>query len=94
MTISLKSSLMATIIALLLMTCGLGWVAVSQLSAANDRLSEFADHKLPVVRSLGEIRYAATRLRVRSARLAQITDAVLSNTEMTAAAINVIEVRN
>ncbi len=75
MTISLKSSLMATIIALLLMTCGLGWVAVSQLSAANDRISEFADHKLPLVRSLGEIRYAATRLRVRSARLAQITDA-------------------
>ncbi len=75
MTISLKTSLMATIIALLLMTCGLGWVAVSQLSAANERISEFADHKLPLVRSLGEIRYATTRLRVRSARLAQITDA-------------------
>lgn len=75
MNISLKSSLMATIIALLLMTCGLGWVAVSQLSAANERISEFADHKLPLVRSLGEIRYATTRLRVRSARLAQITDA-------------------
>jgi methyl-accepting chemotaxis protein len=75
MTISLKTSLMATIVALLLMTCGLGWVAVSQLSAANDRISEFADHKLPLVRSLGEIRYATTRLRVRSARLAQITDA-------------------
>ncbi len=75
MAISLKTSLMATIIALLLMTCGLGWVSVSQLSSANDRLSEFADHKLPLVRSLGDIRYAATRLRVRSARLAQITDA-------------------
>lgn len=75
MTISLKTSLMATIIALLLMTCGLGWVAVSQLSAANERITEFADHKLPLVRSLGEIRYATTRLRVRSARLAQITDA-------------------
>ncbi len=75
MNVSLKSSLMATIIALLLMTCGLGWVAVSQLSAANERISEFADHKLPLVRSLGEIRYATTRLRVRSARLAQITDA-------------------
>ncbi|CAI9411052.1 hypothetical protein ANOBCDAF_02384 [Pleomorphomonas sp. T1.2MG-36] len=75
MTISLKTSLMATIVALLLMTCGLGWVAVSQLSAANERISEFADHKLPLVRSLGEIRYATTRLRVRSARLAQITDA-------------------
>ncbi|WP_370675536.1 methyl-accepting chemotaxis protein [Pleomorphomonas sp. PLEO] len=75
MTFSLKSSLVATIIVLLLMTCGLGWVAVSQLSAANERISEFADHKLPLVRSLGEIRYAATRLRVRSARLAQITDA-------------------
>jgi methyl-accepting chemotaxis protein len=75
MTISLKTSLMATIIALLLMTCGLGWVAVSQLSAANERISEFAEHKLPLVRSLGEIRYATTRLRVRSARLAQITDA-------------------
>jgi methyl-accepting chemotaxis protein len=75
MTISLKTSLMATIISLLLMTCGLGWVAVSQLSAANERISEFADHKLPLVRSLGEIRYATTRLRVRSARLAQITDA-------------------
>ena len=75
MTISLKTSLMATIIALLLMTCGLGWVAVSQLSASNERISEFADHRLPLVRSLGEIRYATTRLRVRSARLAQITDA-------------------
>jgi methyl-accepting chemotaxis protein len=74
MSVSLKTSLVSTILALTLSICGLGWISVTRLALTNEFVSHISDEHLPIIESLGDIRYAVTRLRVRTARLAQITD--------------------
>jgi methyl-accepting chemotaxis protein len=74
MSLSIKSSLIAIIAVLTLAIVGLGWVSLNRLSVTNAYVTHISSEHLPLIESLGEIRYAVTRLRVRTARLAQITD--------------------
>jgi methyl-accepting chemotaxis protein len=71
---SIKTSLIAIVSALLLLLMGQGWSALSKLGAINLKMEDIAGNWLPSVKQLGEVKYSAVRYRVASLRVLLATD--------------------
>ncbi|WP_341991021.1 methyl-accepting chemotaxis protein [Azorhizobium sp. AG788] len=68
MRISLKQSLTAVIVLLLVCLVSEGWLAHAQLKAVNSRMEEITEDWLPSIQQLGQIEYRITRYRLSAVR--------------------------
>jgi methyl-accepting chemotaxis protein len=70
MRLTLKFSLIAIVSLLLLISAGQGFVAITKIQTVNAKTEDIATNWLPSVRLLGQIKYAATRTRLSTFRVA------------------------
>jgi methyl-accepting chemotaxis protein len=75
MRLTVKASLLGIVSILVVLLIGQAWTALSRAAAINANAEDIATNWLPATKSLGEVKYWATRIRVVGARLLMTTDA-------------------
>jgi methyl-accepting chemotaxis protein len=75
MRLTVKMSLLGIVCLLVVLLMGQAWTALSRAAAINANAEDIATNWLPATKSLGEVKYWATRIRVVGARLLMTTDA-------------------
>lgn len=74
MRLTVKSSLIGTIILLLACLVGQGVLSTVQLQKVSENAEEISTNWLPSVRALGDVKYGMTRLRVAGVRMLTVQD--------------------
>lgn len=74
MRLTVKSSLIGTIVLLLACLVGQGVLSTAQLQKVAENAEEISTNWLPSVRALGDVKYSMTRLRVAGVRMLTVED--------------------
>ncbi|MGR7994609.1 methyl-accepting chemotaxis protein [Xanthobacter sp. ZOL 2024] len=74
MRLTVKNSLIGTILLLLACLVGQGVLSTAQLARVAENAEEISTNWLPSVRALGEVKYAMTRIRVAAVRMLMVQD--------------------
>ncbi len=75
MRLTVKNSLIGTILLLLACLVGQGVLSTAQLARVAENADEISTNWLPSVRALGEVKYAMTRIRVVAVRMLMVQEA-------------------
>jgi methyl-accepting chemotaxis protein len=75
MRLSVKNALLGILTALALLLAGQAWTAISQTAAMNANAEDVSTNWLPSIEALGDVKFAATRVRLSGARMVMTSDA-------------------
>ena len=75
MRLTIKTALIGIVCIFVALLAGQAWLAVSRTAAMNANAEDVATNWLPSIRSLGEIKFLTTRIRLNGARMVMTTGA-------------------
>lgn len=75
MRLTLKTSLIIILSLLLVILLGQGWIAISRIKAIGSNTDDITTNWMPSVKTLAEIKFLTTRLRLDGARIVMTADA-------------------